>query len=160
MHRDRVRILEVRDAVQHGNVVAQEPVPHHVHLGLHYLGRPAQQVVHRHVGHHPVGRPVERPLPDPGHVNHGFAQRLGGNRPPVHGLSAHVALAVDAYDPSPRLGSLNRRPPPGRTRPDNDDVVVLGLSHLVEGRSFPLSPWERAGVRVFRSRREPESMLL
>jgi hypothetical protein len=94
-------------------------------LVLERLVQADHEVAGLDVPSHPVGQAVEAALPPAGQVEHGLAQRLGGDGAGVHGHAADAPPLRGHQDRPAQLRRLHRRPPPGRAVADDDQIECL-----------------------------------
>src|SRR5262249_2650010 len=107
------------------HVVARELVADDVGLTLADPGRARAQVVHRDVALDAVALTVDRALAEAREVEHGLAQRLGGDRPREDAAATEL-LALDDRRTAAELGGLDRRLLASRAGADGEQVEVRG----------------------------------
>ncbi len=117
-----------RASVSIGHAVAGELVGHVTLVRLHHLIQAVQQHGHGHI----------KPQPSFEHFTRAFetlelqcrlAQRLTGNRAPVHTVAADALFLFDQDDFLAGLGALNGGLLAGRTAPHHHDVIGIGGHH-------------------------------
>src|SRR5579883_1676111 len=142
--RDRMGIQKAGIALHHVDVVAPQLRLDDFNLAGHHALRAEDQVRHRNAVFEHVAPPVKGALAKSAQVEHGFAQRLAGNRPCVHAHASDRALAVDDGHLLAKLGRAYRALLPSRPAADNDQIVFVRFHGYVppatgETENLPLN---------------------
>jgi hypothetical protein len=159
----RVRVHEAGGPVVGRDPVAFELRADDFHLARHDGVDPKGEIRHGDGVLQGVVPSVERPLLDSGEIEDRLAQRLRRDRTGVEADAAHHLLAVDDRDALADLRRGDGALLPGRARPDDDEVVLVGFQQIaphgsLTGRSAALALQLRAaGARPVRSATSPFS---
>ena len=133
---------KLADSVEDRHVVAGELVADDVGLALRSL--PAERVRRSSIVMSSLTRialPVDRALHEAGQVEHGLAQRLGGDRPAEDAAAAELRPLHDRAAPA-ELGRLDRGLLAGRAAADREQVEVrrgrIGTAKALSALTRPL----------------------
>src|SRR5258708_21922416 len=106
---DSVRIYELRNAVDHFDVVARQLRLDHIDFGLDHVLDPERQVLHRDLFLDPVINTVDVLVVVAGEMQHGFADSFAGNSAGVDADAPHHFAPLDQANSFTRLSALDGR---------------------------------------------------
>jgi hypothetical protein len=129
---DAMRIRERGVSGENVDVVAHQLVPGDVDLVADDMVHPKEQIAHRDVLLDGIRRTVDSALAVAGQTKRGFPERLAGDGAGVDADSANDRPLLDDGHPLVELGALKGGTMAGRTRADDEQVVVI-LGHPGHG---------------------------
>jgi len=121
-----MRIDERRTGVEDVDVISQQLMACDVDFVVNDLIHAEQEIPHRDVLLDGIGRAVNAAFPIAGQPERRLAQRLARNRAGVDTDATDYRFLLHDRDALFQLRGLNRRPMTGRSRANDEEVVVVG----------------------------------